>query len=1004
MVLSLRSVQSWAPPSTLSAGARDLRDGRVSGLRETAAGLWSGTVRGPKDRPLAVEIDTGPRGEHFCEGACDGVCRHIVAVALAVAERSSDAASAASHWEDRIAALAAACAGDSPSGPPLRVTLRAEDGRLAATAARGAERLDPRNCDDAAFGPDERRFLELLALALDDAGRVKPDAVDAVLRAARDLAEAAPGAVPEASVGERWLSWKFRLARREGGGLRLAAALHDGDAPVSGWTLVGDRRPWATDGRQWRPVQGLRDAGAAAALLKAPIDIPLADSEKFVRQHFARLAEPGALVVEEGALSKRLASAKPRPVVALSEEAGALVARLHLAYGDGPAQITEVEKASMVEGIDPQGAFWTRRMPAAERELRERLAAAGGGSGDPWSIRLWGENALRFLADGLPALGWDVVGREALRGYRLRAGRPRTAVRVAGQGSWLDIEGTAALDGLGISLDELFAAQDSGLRFLKLPDGSWAPMPEGDLRKLRALWEDARRCGLALGKGSLRVSARQQGLAADLALSCDAPADLPPPPSPRPFAPPAGLCAALRPYQAEGVAWLQSIRDGGFHGILADDMGLGKTVQTLALLLADREAGARGPALIVAPTSVVGNWAAEAAKFAPGLKVLRYEAGERSRLLPQIPSHDLVLTTYGVLRRDAEDLAAILFRWAILDEAQQIKTSDSQTARAAREIRAEQRLCLSGTPIENNLYELWSQFRFLMPDLLGSEESFRERYALPIHRANDREALASLRRRVRPFILRRMKEEVARELPPKTTTLLRCELSPAHREFYERLLLLTREKVLKAIDRDGIDGARFAVLTALLRLRQAALHTALVKLPGQRLSLSAKLDELDGLARDLAAGGHRALIFSQFTEFLALVRERFDAAGLAFRYLDGATRRRDDEIARFRDGDAPFFLISLKAGGSGLNLTGADYVIHLDPWWNPAAEEQATDRAHRIGQSRPVMVYKLVARDTIEEKVIALQERKRALAEGVLASEEAFSRSLSEGDVEALLG
>ncbi|KAF0246271.1 MAG: SNF2-related [Planctomycetota bacterium] len=1003
MVLSLRSIQSWASPATVALGARDLKDGRVSGVRQAADALWSGQVRGAKERPISVEIDLGPRGEHFCEGACDGICRHIVALALAVAEKSGDAGSATTHWEERLGALAAACDLREATGASLRVALRVEEGRLAVTAARGSERFDARTADDAGLNADERRFSEMLALALEDATRVRPDAIDAVLRAARELALACPAAFADGAVIlERLLAWKFRLSRREGGGLRLSGALHDGDTPVAGWTIVGERRPWATDGKQWRPVQGLRDAGAAASLLKAPVDIPLADSDRFVKQHFSKLADPGALVVEEGALSKRLVCAKPRAVISLSEEIGALVARLSLAYGEGPSQVTEAEKAGMVEGIDPEGAFWSRRAPAAERELRERLAAASGCTGDPWSVRLWGESALKFLSDGLPGLGWPVVGRDSLRGYKLRGGRPKTTVRVTTNGSWLDMEAVAALDGLGIPLDELFAAHDNGLRFLKLPDGSWSPMPAGDLRKLRALWEDARRAGTAGGKGRIRLPANQIGLAGDIAASVEAPGRMPEPPAPKAFRSPAGLVATLRAYQEEGVAWLESIRDGGFHAILADDMGLGKTLQTLALLLSDRERGGKGPILIVAPTSVVGNWAAEAAKFAPGLKVLRFEAGAREKLLAKIPEHDLVLTTYGVLRRDAETLSGFNFRFAVLDEAQQIKTSDSQTSRAARLLRADYRLCLSGTPIENNLYELWSQFRFLMPELLGSEEAFRERYALPIHKSGDREAMTSLRRRVRPFILRRLKEDVAKDLPPKTETLLHCELSPAHREFYERLLLLTRERVMKAIDRDGLDGARFAVLEALLRLRQAALHTAMVKLPGQKLSLSAKLDEMDDLARDLVANGHRALVFSQFTEFLALVRERLDAQGIKYCYLDGATRKRDEEVAKFQSGDAPFFLISLKAGGSGLNLTGADYVLHLDPWWNPAAEEQATDRAHRIGQTKPVMVYKLVAKDTIEEKVIALQDKKRALAEGVLGSDEAFAKSLTERDIREL--
>jgi SNF2 family DNA or RNA helicase len=468
-----------------------------------------------------------------------------------------------------------------------------------------------------------------------------------------------------------------------------------------------------------------------------------------------------------------------------------------------------------------------------------------------------------------------------------------------------------------------------------------------------------------------------------------------------PREPPPGLCADLRPYQLDGWRWLRLLSDSGLGGVLADDMGLGKTLQALTLLLS-LKAEAGGAALVVAPTSVLRNWESEAARFSPELRTAVLHGPRRDAGLQRLRGGeiDLAVTSYALLRRDVEDLQGVEFGTVILDEAQQIKNPDSQTAKAARSLHARRRFALTGTPIENHLSELWSQFEFLMPGFFGSRTRFEERLGIPAARG-DEKALRALRDRVRPFVLRRMKEQVAKDLPPRTETILRCPLTDAQRAAYEAV----RAAALKGLQVPGtkgessgagsvagsVDGKqkagsrRMAILAALLRLRQAACHAALVP-GGSADDPSGKLDLLLETLTDLADEGHRALVFSQWTSLLDLVEPRLAAANLGFLRLDGSTRDRAGVVAQFQDKDGPpVFLVSLKAGGTGLNLVAADHVIHLDPWWNPAVEQQATDRAHRIGQDKPVFVWKLVSEGTVEERVLALQERKKAVAASVLA-------------------
>ena len=462
-------------------------------------------------------------------------------------------------------------------------------------------------------------------------------------------------------------------------------------------------------------------------------------------------------------------------------------------------------------------------------------------------------------------------------------------------------------------------------------------------------------------------------------------------------APPPGLRAELRPYQIEGQAWLSRSAVWSPGVCLADDMGLGKTVQTLALLLRRAELG---PALVVTPTSVGFNWIRETKRFAPSLRVLTYRGRARKELLDNPGKGQLLVTSYQLVQRDIDQLAPIAFATVVLDESQAIKNPDTQRARAIRRLQSGLRVDLTGTPLENRLSELWSLFQVLAPGLLGSRQRFRERFVIPIERDADDERRRSLARLIRPFILRRTKSEVAPDLPPRTEIVVEVELSPAERRLYEE----TRGAALVALagGTDEPNQQRFQVLAALTRLRQIACHPQLVA-PHTRAG-SAKLTELRTQLHELRAEGHRALIFSQFTRHLALVREALRADGIDCRYLDGSTpeRRRRAEVDAFQSGQGDVFLISLKAGGTGLNLTAATYVFHLDPWWNPAVEDQATDRAHRIGQEHPVTVYRLVARDTVEESILALHDEKRKLVAGVLDGTGAAGALSTEDLVELL--
>jgi superfamily II DNA or RNA helicase len=580
---------------------------------------------------------------------------------------------------------------------------------------------------------------------------------------------------------------------------------------------------------------------------------------------------------------------------------------------------------------------------------------------------------------------------------------------------WFDLDGTVAFGDTVAHLPELLAALQRGEDAVRLGDGSYGVLPEEWLKKY----------GLLAGLGTvqedrLRFSRSQVGLVdALLAAQPEAAYDeafarardeLRRFEGVEPADPPAGFTGRLRDYQREGLGWLDFLRRFGFGGCLADDMGLGKTVQVLALLEQRRQLRAQaapeaadrpGPSLAVVPKSLVFNWQQEAARFTPHLRVLDHTGVGRVKAGEHFDDYDLILTTYGTLRRDALDFKDRTFDYCILDEAQAIKNAGSESAKAARLLRASHRLALSGTPVENHLGELWSLFEFLNPGLLGRASAFRQGGTAA--RNPDPQTRELLARALRPYILRRTKEQVARDLPPKLEQTLYCELEPDQRKQYEELRAHYRQALLARIERVGLNKAKIQVLEALLRLRQAACHPGLLdkdKLPES----SAKLDMLLPQLEEVREEGHKALVFSQFTSLLAIVRDRLDQAGVTYEYLDGRTRDRQAKVERFQSDPAcPLFLISLKAGGLGLNLTAADYVFLLDPWWNPAVEAQAIDRTHRIGQTKRVFAYRLIARDTVEEKVLELQKSKRELADAILGADNATVRNLDREDIELLL-
>ena len=580
------------------------------------------------------------------------------------------------------------------------------------------------------------------------------------------------------------------------------------------------------------------------------------------------------------------------------------------------------------------------------------------------------------------------------------------------QRDWFDLGVIVTIDGQKIPFGPLFKALSKGQTKLLLVDNSYLSLKQPAFEQLHELIEEAR--ALAEWDTGLRISRYQSSLWEDLEDLADeseqaaswqaAVSGLRDLETVEPAPLPAGIQATLRPYQLDGFAWLAFLWQHQLGGILADDMGLGKTLQTLALVAHAKDATTpekRRPFLVVAPTSVVSNWQLEAHRFAPDLTVraITETRAKRGAMLA-LGDTDIVITSYALFRLDFDSYAAQEWAGLILDEAQFVKNRTSKVHQCARDLDTPFKLAITGTPMENNLLELWSLFAIVAPGLFPSARRFLDEYAKPIEGGGNPELLTRMRRRIRPLMMRRTKELVATDLPAKQEQVLTIDLNPKHKKLYDTFLQRERQKLLGLID--DMDKNRFIVFRSLTLLRMLSLDASLVDDAYSHVP-SSKLDALFEQLEDVLAEGHRALIFSQFTSFLGKAAARLDAEGIPYAYLDGSTTKRSDVIARFKDGVAPIFLISLKAGGFGLNLTEADYVFLLDPWWNPATEAQAVDRTHRIGQTKNVMVYRMVANGTIEEKVMALKAQKAKLFNAVMDDDAVFSSALTADDVRGLL-
>jgi superfamily II DNA or RNA helicase len=719
-----------------------------------------------------------------------------------------------------------------------------------------------------------------------------------------------------------------------------------------------------------------------------------------------------------------------------------LSAILSARYGDLELVANKADPRAHFSIPDPDDLMrYTIRNEPAEREALQRLAETGfrGECGDLLTSIVDNREVLNFMGRHLPRLrrtGWqiEVEGKAGpyLEGLDFvtpvvhvhnEGGRCGGSSSGLGPGGWFDVAFSFEdAKGATLSQADIQLALRRGESFIKRGDRTLL-IDADAVESMNNVFAD---CAAADGDeaGHFRLSgvygpfvkASLDGLdGVDVedtpewrmrVESCNRvqqppPAEIPP-----------ALSGILRGYQRQGVDWLRFLEANGFGGILADEMGLGKTIQALVWLSLDRcDAEAQGdPALVVCPTSIVENWAEEAGRFVPGLKVTVVNGPNRQALWTEAAESDLVVTSYALLRRDLDACLQIEFSAMILDEAQHIKNRSTQNAVAAKKVRARHRLVLTGTPVENSVSDLWSLMDFLMPGYLGSHDKFRDHYERPIVRGGPDGELAQikLRRKLHPFLMRRLKTEVARDLPPKIEKVSTCSLTPDQTLVYGELLAASRRKIGDLVAKQGFQKCRMEILATLMRLRQACCHLELLKLPNLQAAYpSAKMDLFFELLDEAMDGGHRVLVFSQFVSMLTILRRELDTRSIAYCYLDGATKDRLQIVHRFNTArDIPVFLISLKAGGTGLNLTGADMVIHFDPWWNPAVEDQATDRAYRIGQKRTVYSVKLITRGTVEEKVLALQERKQAVISATIESdgngEEALP-NLSWEDIRELL-
>ncbi|WP_147821780.1 DEAD/DEAH box helicase [Salidesulfovibrio onnuriiensis] len=778
---------------------------------------------------------------------------------------------------------------------------------------------------------------------------------------------------------------------------------------------------WVFRKQGFYPVQTGLDPELIQDMVEQQPIIPHSDVSEFLDRVWTKIPQSDLYGHEDflERLGPIFQAANYNPKLYLDEEGSLLTLKVQNIYENEhgefvlPGPNPDLQTGSYhIEGK----SYLIRREQQEEAILLSELADMGF---QPRSNHIWfmeQEEAINFLLDYYPMLieAYRVFGEKNLTRYKVRNSKPEIVAEVESdeENKWFKLEVSVEYDDQRVPIETIWKAWTSGKRFVQLKDGSYTSLPESWLKrlgyKLKALGYDPEKPPQkefqqfevpVLDKILDDIpNAKTDEFFVELRQKIENFKEI------RQVNQPKNLNATLRPYQQQGLSYLNFLREYGFGGILADEMGLGKTIQTLSFIQSIAESGKAGPNLIIVPTSVLPNWEREAQKFVPDLTRLTIYGAKREDLFQHIKDSDLIITTYALLRRDLDELLKYKYNAVILDEAQNIKNPNTITARSVRRLDADMKLCLSGTPIENNLFELWSLFEFLMPGFLGSQHSFQRGIVKPI-KDGDEDTLNYLRSRVKPFILRRTKSEVAKDLPPKIETTHYCDLIEEQQVLYSALAKKLKDQVLRDVDEKGLAKSQMSILDALLKLRQICCHPRLLKLdiPGIDTNLpSGKFDAFKDLVTDIIEGGHKVLVFSQFVSMLHIIRSWLEIKDMPFCYLDGSSKDRFDQVDRFNDSpDIPIFLISLKAGGTGLNLTSADYVIHYDPWWNPAVENQATDRTHRIGQKRQVFAYKMICQNTVEEKILKLQEMKKDVAEAIIPGQSAL-KSLTRDDLEML--
>lgn len=793
--------------------------------------------------------------------------------------------------------------------------------------------------------------------------------------------------------------------------------------PLEEIALVGRDIPWGFRKNHLYPLADKLSALPHHLSKSSFTDIRDADGGKFMYEELPHLRKKVEIdeadIIEQLKLEKR----PPQKILTLEmvdEATNRIRASLDFSYDGVTVSYSRTAPDTpyvMVIKKDIEVIYWVKRDSKEERAAYETLIE---GKLEPMQtnyLNAEGDDAIDFLNLTLLELGedWTIKGAETVANLKV-ATHPllvHAKIDFAESVDQFVMKISCGVGEQSIDLDQVQQYLIQGQKYFYLDGAGYVEVPLASIlqfdRTIKGF--DAEE----IGRDTYQVMTYKAGLIAELTdqgVSLDMSPkfgqfwdristfgtleDVPMPEK---------ATAELRPYQKQGFHWLWFLYSYGLNGILADDMGLGKTIQALILLQKCKDQDGQKPSLIVCPTSVVFNWVNEARRFTPDLKVIDLTGPSRYGQYKKIKEADIVITSYALLRRDITALKGYAFRYAVLDESQNIKNYESQTAQASKDLQCNHRLALSGTPIENRISELWSVFDFLMPGFLYDLDEFKYKYIVPIEEKGNRDAERRLKKQVFPFILRRLKRDVAGDLPPKVENVQYCELTDKQQELYMDILEKTRDQVFAQVAEKGIGGAQMSIFSALLRLRQICCHPALLGDDlSQGVSESGKFEALQDMLEEIISEGHRVLLFSQFVEMLKIMRAWLERKGIKYEYLTGETKDRETIVTRFnRDDSIPIFLISLKAGGTGLNLTGADYVIHYDPWWNPAAEDQATDRAHRIGQKKSVFVYRLIAKGTVEEKIMKLKERKRDLVDSIISADRSVGKMLTFEDLKDIL-